>query len=271
MNTVREQIKDHIPAKIINEMSRCSISSGGFHREDWVSLVGSLPDPRMHYEIAVYERSNYHPYVKRYLFRALASRDRAVHTVWIMWLPPMPDYPPLPSEPVNEVSNQTQLARSLSEASMQPNEFQFDHPCGLRVSRYLPESQVATVEGVIPRDMGTGYVWYTLPVTILEGDFLAMSLCYHHGRLDSLLIRVSDEDPEPDWSQWSEDKEHAAVSKTTAWFEARGYPLGSYEWGTIWACYDPKSATGQGGIRYKHQSQGEPAKAGIDCVVGIPL
>jgi hypothetical protein len=105
MAAVRDQIRDHLPASIIEEMRGVAIQTGGGGPgiDDWTSLVGSLPDPRMHYEFQVYEPSDEHPYIKRYFFRALASRDRAVDAVWIMWLPPVPEYPPLPSEPKHDI------------------------------------------------------------------------------------------------------------------------------------------------------------------------
>lgn len=49
-------------------------------------------------------------------------------------------------------------------------EFIFDHPSGLRISRGLREAEVSTLEGVGRRDMGTGYVWYSLPSRNSESD-----------------------------------------------------------------------------------------------------
>lgn len=137
---------------------------------------------------------------------------------------------------------------------MQPHGFHFDHPCGLRVSRDLPESQVLSVEGVQTHDMRTGYVWYRLPVVTSEGESISISLGYHLGHLDFLWIRVTDGNLEPNWSEWSEDKEHAVAQRTAVWLAARGYPLGSYNWGEIWSHYDPKSGMGSGGVRYKQKS-----------------
>lgn len=62
---------------------------------------------------------------------------------------------------------------------MHSPEFIFEHPSGLRISRGLREAEVSTLEGVGRRDMGTGYVWYSLPSRNSESDNILMSLCFH--------------------------------------------------------------------------------------------
>jgi hypothetical protein len=53
---------------------------------------------------------------------------------------------------------------TFAGVEMHTPEFIFDHPSGLRISRDLLEADVASIDGVGRRDMGTGYVWYALPV-----------------------------------------------------------------------------------------------------------
>ncbi len=51
----------------------------------------------------------------------------------------------------------------------QPEEFVLVHPFGLRIEKALFESDTSAVEGVIVRDMKTGYVWYDLPEARIAG------------------------------------------------------------------------------------------------------
>ena len=136
---------------------------------------------------------------------------------------------------------------------MHPPDFIFDHPSGLRISRALRETEVATLEGVSKRDMGTNYVWYSLPNRNSESENILISLCFHSGTLDSISIALNDPDLGSSWSDWSEQKEWMRADRTEAWLAAQGYPTGTYPWGEIWAGYDPKGGSGSAGIRYKSE------------------
>jgi len=128
--------------------------------------------------------------------------------------------------------------------------FVLEHPCGLRVERSLQESLVQQVDGVSSRDMGTGYVWYRLPLAEIAGRRISMSVCFHEHRLESLSL--ADVDPEfgTSWDDWSEAKEKARADATKRWLEAVGYPVGDYDWGVVWAGTDPKTGDGGGGVRF---------------------
>jgi hypothetical protein len=136
---------------------------------------------------------------------------------------------------------------------MHPPEFIFDHPIGLRISRGLREVEVATLEQVGTRDMGTGYVWYSLPNRNSESDNILMSLCFHNGTLDSISIALNDPDLGHSWGDCSEEKERTRADRTETWLAAQGYPAGTYPWGEIWANYDPKGGFGSAGIRYNSE------------------
>ena len=138
---------------------------------------------------------------------------------------------------------------------MHPPDFIFDHPSGLRISRALRETEVATLEGVSKRDMGTNYVWYSLPNRNSGSENILISLCFHSGTLDSISIAIDDPDLGSSWSDWSEQKERMRADRTEAWLAAQGYPTGTYPWGEIWAGYDPKGGSGSAGIRYKSEPQ----------------
>jgi hypothetical protein len=139
---------------------------------------------------------------------------------------------------------------------MHPAEFIFDHPSGLRISRDLLEADVASIAGVGRRDMGTGYVWYSLPIWSCGCDHIVMSLCFQSGSLDSISIALNDPDSGSCWSDWAEEKERTRADLTEGWLAAQGYPTGTYSWGEVWAAYDSRGGSGSAGIRYKRQQDG---------------
>lgn len=134
---------------------------------------------------------------------------------------------------------------------MKPPEFAFDHPSGLRICRDLQELEVASLAGVNRRDMGTGYVWYSMPVATSESGDLQVAMCFHLGILDSVSFAVNDTGEDRRGSEWSEETERSQAKRTQKWLKAQGYAAGRYSWGEVWACYDPKSGSGSAGIRYK--------------------
>ena len=78
-----------------------------------------------------------------------------------------------------------------------------------------------------------------------------MSLCFHNSALDSLSLALTDAALYgASWSDWSEERERLRARHTEDWLLALGYPAGTFSWGEVWAGYDPKGASGGGGVRY---------------------
>ena len=132
-------------------------------------------------------------------------------------------------------------------------EFAFDYSSGLRISRDLLELDVASLPGVSPRDMKTGYVWYSIPIETSEHNEIQVDLCFHSGALDSISLDAKDAGIGRSLSDWSEDKERTRAKRTQDWLTALGYAPGRYSWGDIWAGYDPKSGSGSAVIRYNSE------------------
>jgi hypothetical protein len=134
---------------------------------------------------------------------------------------------------------------------MNTPEFVLQHPCGLTISRRLAESDVAAVHGATRQDMGTGFVWYSLPMASICGSEVAMRLCFHESALDSLHVALADPGLYGgSWGDWSEERERLRAKNTEDWLRTLGYSTGTFAWGEVWAGYDPKGASGGGGIRY---------------------
>lgn len=131
------------------------------------------------------------------------------------------------------------------------NEFVLEHPRGIIISRDLSESEVHRLEGTKKNDMSTGYVWYSLPLSAINGSSVAISLCFHQGVIDSLNMALVDPTLYGgSWSDWTEDKERLRAQHTEDWLRTIGYTPGTFAWGEIWAGYDVKGGNGHAGVRY---------------------
>ncbi len=123
------------------------------------------------------------------------------------------------------------------------------HPCGLHIEKSLPELDVQSIEGVQPRDMRTGYVWYKLPQADIAGQAIAMSLCFFAQQLDRITVAVIDDKLYgSSWDDSSPEKEHARAAATQRWLADVGYAVGKYSWGSVYAGTDPQTGDGSGGI-----------------------
>jgi hypothetical protein len=134
---------------------------------------------------------------------------------------------------------------------MSVSEFSLIHPAGLIVSRALGEEAfLALNPGSTHRDMGNGWVWYQLPTFMDAGVTVAVALGFNLGTLEQ--ITLSDVDPKygSSWEDWSEKQEHLRAGAISAWLKDKGFPLGNYHWGTVWAGYDAKGGIGQGRVRF---------------------
>jgi hypothetical protein len=133
---------------------------------------------------------------------------------------------------------------------MKTSDFMLVHPCGFTISRHLTESDIANIDGITKQDMGTGYIWYSVPSADLSGSMVAVSLCFHKGILDRLQVAVETGGEAVSWDDWSEEKERLRAEHTDNWLSRIGYPPGKYDWGEVWAGYDPKGGFGGGSVRY---------------------
>jgi hypothetical protein len=129
--------------------------------------------------------------------------------------------------------------------------FRLKHPCGVLIQHGLTEPHVRPLPGVMARDMGTGYVWCSLPRAEIAGQMISMSLCFFKHDLHSLRVAVLDDAPLQSWAEWSQEKERTRAEATRRWLAVVGYPVGKYSWGTVYAGTDPKTGDGGGGINFQ--------------------
>ncbi|RPJ56109.1 MAG: hypothetical protein EHM12_10815 [Dehalococcoidia bacterium] len=101
--------------------------------------------------------------------------------------------------------------------------------------------------------MKTGWIWYRLPDWVQGSLIIGVELAFHNGTLESIHFypRGESESDEIDsWKDLSEEKERLRAEAAASWLRARGFPLGRYKWGEVWAGYDAKGAVGLGLVRY---------------------
>lgn len=137
------------------------------------------------------------------------------------------------------------------------HEFNFQYPNGPFIDRYLSESLLNSFcknLSIVQHDIkNTDWVWYQLPAFRDDSIKIGISLAFCNGILTQMsLAHVDEKIYGSDWCSWSEDKELLRVQKTREWLESKGYSLGIYTWGEIWANYDSKSGAGSAGVRFIH-------------------
>jgi hypothetical protein len=121
----------------------------------------------------------------------------------------------------------------------------------LHLSSSTTEEDVACIKGMNKQDMGNGYIWYRLEPSDIDGEKITFSLCFYHGRCNSISLAIYN--PEKygcGWDDWSESKEKSCAEDTANWLNKIGFPVGKYSWGEVWAGYDPKGGSGHATIRF---------------------
>ena len=136
-----------------------------------------------------------------------------------------------------------------------PKDFELHHPAGVIISRSLTREALSAffLDKDIPhQDMKTGWVWVQLP-TFQDGEInVGVSLGFDCGKL--LQIALTDAHPKyaTSGTDWSEKQELLRAERIGNWLACKGYPVGSYSWGIVWANYDPKGGSGSAGVRFSN-------------------
>lgn len=136
---------------------------------------------------------------------------------------------------------------------MNRTEFELQHPAGIRISRSLTEQALlASLSGVEDSriDMGTGWVWYRLPLFPDGTTVISVSLAFHLGRLEMIQLTDTDKAYGAGWDHWSEAGERDRAESTSRWLTAKGFPPGVYRWGEIGCTFDPKGGFGSATVRF---------------------
>ena len=136
------------------------------------------------------------------------------------------------------------------------SDFEFRHPTGLSISRHLSETELILAlpeAGASKTDMHTGWVWYRLP-PFKDGEVVVgITLGFHSGVLESVTLTDAHSKYGAGWSEWSEENELLRAVSISAWLSSKGYPVGTFAWGSVWAGYDAKGGFGAASVQYAAQ------------------
>jgi hypothetical protein len=136
------------------------------------------------------------------------------------------------------------------------SDFEFDHSKALRISRRLSEAELTSVlpeVGESKNDMRTGWVWYRLP-PLKDGEVVVgITLGFSSGVLESITLTDIHAKYGAGWNEWSEGKERLRAASIGSWLGSKGYPVGTYSWGSIWVGYDAKGGFGSALVQYATQ------------------
>ena len=135
--------------------------------------------------------------------------------------------------------------------------FELSHPAGIHVVPGLKESQLLSdlpeVEST-KSDMGTGCVWYSLPLYNDEDVIVEVSLGFNGGVLEMVMMTDAHNRFGKSWAGWSEKKERQRAASMELWLSKRGLNVGSYCWGSIWVGFDSKPGVGVAQARFSIES-----------------
>lgn len=138
-----------------------------------------------------------------------------------------------------------------NEFKLTMTKFEIKLPNGIVLSSELTEGVVSKLPDVQPREIGNGYVWYLLPTFEIDAVQVVFDLCFWEGNLKDINLSLSNPDLYGNsWNDFSEAKETLRAKHTEKWLASKGYSVGKYTWGSVWAGYDGKGGVGHAVVRY---------------------
>ncbi|GAB3782930.1 hypothetical protein GCM10028818_39810 [Spirosoma horti] len=101
-------------------------------------------------------------------------------------------------------------------------------------------------------DRNNGWKWLTIKNLEVAGDYVIISLCFYADALKQIELIVSENrfDLSDDWHSWSERNELVILKKLRTWLRNELGREGKFDWGEVWASYDPKGGSSSISLRY---------------------
>lgn len=113
------------------------------------------------------------------------------------------------------------------------------------------------------RDVETGYFWYYFDSLDFNKYKIVISICVFGDSLEQIYLNTWSDNDAKTWDDWTEKKEMEVFDRNNSFMrELSGekgkkkntlYPQWSvsYDWGTLWSVYDPRSASSFAGLSYR--------------------
>ncbi len=95
------------------------------------------------------------------------------------------------------------------------------------------------------RDMGNGYKWLEIKNIQIDNQYFNMSLCFKMEKLSQLTMVINDKpfDLNSGWDTWSVKAEKEKLKKFENWLNKELDRERKFNWGEVWANYDPRGAS----------------------------
>ena len=129
--------------------------------------------------------------------------------------------------------------------------FYLPHPSGTVLASNTCPQALEAIDGAQRIATGPESFLYRVPAFTGHGRVVACLVYFTKATVTQIGIALADPDKYgATWDQAGEEKERQRAVDTEAWLESIGYPAGEYDWGSIWAGYDPKGFSGGALVRY---------------------
>lgn len=102
------------------------------------------------------------------------------------------------------------------------------------------------------RDMGHGWKWLDIKNIHIDDKYFIISLCFKDEELSevSMVIKDSPFDLNSGWDSCCEKNEKEKLKQYQDWLTQEIGKERDFNWGEVWANYDPKGESSSIGIRY---------------------
>jgi hypothetical protein len=117
-------------------------------------------------------------------------------------------------------------------------------------------------EGILSLNIGqrgeesnhnNGWSWIWERNAFIDNKYFIFHFAFFENRLKEIHFLVNDTKFEltNSWETWSEKKELEKLEQYKKWLTNELGTQKEFEWGTVWAAYDPNGGSSSIGIRYK--------------------
>ena len=122
----------------------------------------------------------------------------------------------------------------------------------------VPNSEFASIEKLKlgetqkVRDLGNGYKWLDIKNLLFDNHHFTFQLCFLNEKLTriTMVFQNTPFDLNPSWDSWSEEHEKERLTEYQNWLTKELGKIRNFDWGEVWAAYDPKGGFSSIGISY---------------------
>lgn len=105
-------------------------------------------------------------------------------------------------------------------------------------------------------NVGTGWFWYSFDNQKIDDKYFSFSCAFLKEEFQevSFVFNDSKVDKKDDsWETWNEEEEIKKSKIFNDWLNSELGSKREFDWGNVWASYDPKGGSSSIGVRYKNK------------------